>query len=655
MRLSGRLVLVALMFGAVVAGRAADQTELEESAIRAAVDRVAPSVVRIQTVGGRTRVGQVTLGPGPSTGVVVSEDGYVISSSFNFAGEAATILVELAGGTSRPAKLVARDLNRSLVLLKVDLPEGAEPLPVAVAAPDDDVKVGAWAIAVGKTFDAKQPNMSVGIISAVNRIWNKAVQTDAKISPNNYGGPLIDIYGRVVGILAPLSPQSTQAVAGAGWYDSGIGFAVPLTHVFSVLEKLKLGDNLHAGLMGINLKGRDQFGVPPTVAAARFGSPAQEAGIEAGDKIIEANGRSVVNHSQLKHVVSPLYAGDKVRLVVIRNEDRKEFEFELAAELPAYAHPFLGILPRRDSDYKKGVTVRYVFEKSGAATAGIKTGDRLVAIGNKAIGKRSDIYESLYASTAGGKISVEVADSTGKKRKVEITAGVLPTTIPENVPPAREEMKSDGERDVAVGGFDIKLPEFENNCFVYVPENYNPRVSYGVLIWLDRPGQFNRDEMLQRWQARCDASDVILMVPQSRDRERWHRDEVDFITGALNRVLDDYEIDSARTVVHGFRAGGGMAFYLFSSSKANIHAIAAVETSLPAGVTLPSLQPTQRGAVHWAYATKGRAADRIAANIKQLREMQYPVTERPLEGRERYLNGGEIDELMRWIDSLDRI
>ncbi len=72
-------------------------------------------------------------------------------------------------------------------------------------------------------------------------------------------------------------------------------------------------------------------------------------------------------------------------------------------------------------------------------------------------------------------------------------------------------------------------------------------------------------------------------------------------------------------------------------------------------MTLPSLQPTQRGAVHWAYATKGRAADRIVANVKQLREMHYPVTERPLEGRERYLNDGEIDELMRWIDSLDRI
>jgi len=68
----------------------------------------------------------------------------------------------------------------------------------------------------------------VGILSATNRIWGKAVQTDAKISPGNYGGPLIDIRGNVIGILVPLSPQGQGEVAGAEWYDSGIGFAVPL-------------------------------------------------------------------------------------------------------------------------------------------------------------------------------------------------------------------------------------------------------------------------------------------------------------------------------------------------------------------------------------------------------------------------------------------
>jgi serine protease Do len=648
-------VVVTVVLSSVVVGRSADLTELEESAIRAAVDRVAPSVVRIQTVGGRTRVGRVTLGPGPCTGVIVSTDGYVISSSFNFAREPTTILVELPDGSSRPAKLVARDLNRSLVLIKVDLPDGAEPLAVAQAAPDDEIDIGAWAVAVGKTFDAKQPNMSVGIISAVNRVWSKAVQTDAKISPNNYGGPLIGIDGRVIGILAPLSPQSTQAVAGANWYDSGIGFAIPLTHVYSVLDKLKKGEDLHAGLMGINLKGRDQFSVPPTIAAARYGSPAQAAGIEAGDKIIEANGRAVVNQAQLKHVVSPLYAGDKVRLVVMRGDARKEIEFELAAELPPYAHPFLGVLPRRDSEFKQGVTVRYVYPESGAASAGIKAGDRFVVIGKKRIEKRSDIYEALYQSSAGEKIKVEYVTATGEKKTAEVGATALPTAIPGELPRAYEDVPAADDPGVDVGAFQIQLPEFENKCFVYVPDDYNPKKTYGILIWLDRPGQFKQEELLQRWKARCIANDLILMVPQPRERDRWHRDETDFISGALNRILDDYEIDDARTVVHGYRAGGAMAFYLFNSPKANIHAISVVEAPLPAGLTLPSLQPTTRAAVHWVFAKDGDLAKRVSASIRQLREMHYPVTERPIEGRPRYLGGAELDNLMRWIDSLDRI
>ncbi|MEK6250070.1 MAG: S1C family serine protease, partial [Planctomycetales bacterium] len=92
---------------------AADLAQLEEQAIRTAVDRVAKSVVRIQTVGGLERVGKVSLGEGPCTGLVVSADGYIISSSFNFARQPTTILVELPNGSTQPAKLVASDKSRA--------------------------------------------------------------------------------------------------------------------------------------------------------------------------------------------------------------------------------------------------------------------------------------------------------------------------------------------------------------------------------------------------------------------------------------------------------------------------------------------------------------------------------------------------------------
>src|SRR5208283_4986837 len=154
-------------------------------------------------------------------------------------------LVRLPDGSRKPAKLVARDHNCQLVLLKIELDH---PLPVPEVAPQSEMRVGQWCVAVGRTFEESRPNMAVGILSAVGRVWGKALQTDAAISPNNYGGPLVDIRGRALGVTVPLSPQAANELAGIEWYDSGIGFAIPLEHVRNILPKLKKGKDLYPGL-----------------------------------------------------------------------------------------------------------------------------------------------------------------------------------------------------------------------------------------------------------------------------------------------------------------------------------------------------------------------------------------------------------------------
>ncbi len=103
------------------------------------------------------------------------------------------------------------------------------------------------------------PSVSVGILSALDRIWGKAMQTDAKVSPTNYGGPLIDLYGRVQGVLVPASPRAEGETAGFEWYDSGIGFAIPLEDVNRVLPRMLKGTketpvNLKRGLLGITMQ-----------------------------------------------------------------------------------------------------------------------------------------------------------------------------------------------------------------------------------------------------------------------------------------------------------------------------------------------------------------------------------------------------------------
>ena len=186
------------------------------------------AVVQIETVGGEEKVEGLLFGTGPTTGLAVDPRGYIISSAFNFVNKPTSILVRLADGQRKSARLVATDHSRMVVLLKIEVDK---PLPVCEIAPQREMRVGQWAIAVGRTFESDRPNMAVGILSAVERIWGKALQTDAAVSPNNYGGPLVDVRGRVMGILVPLSPDATGGVAGMEWYDSGIGFAIPMEHI----------------------------------------------------------------------------------------------------------------------------------------------------------------------------------------------------------------------------------------------------------------------------------------------------------------------------------------------------------------------------------------------------------------------------------------
>ena len=336
---------------------------LERDALRAAANHVAESVVQIETLGGLEKVGRVLVGTGPTTGLVLSADGYIISSAFNFIQRPSSILVTLPNGKRRPAKVVSRDKSRMLVLLKV---EPDEPLKVPIAAAVEELLVGQWAIAVGRTYGGSDVSMSVGILSATNRIWSKALQTDANISPGNYGGPLVDIQGRVLGVLVPLSPDAQSEIAGAEWYDSGIGFAIPLSDVFSRFEQLKAGD-LYAGVLGISFKGEQSVAGEPTIGVVQVNSPADDAGLEAGDKIIEANGVPVQRQAQVRHVLGPLYAGDELNLVVMRGDDRVETTATLVDKLVPYEHPFIGFLPRRDDD--QSIRARWVYPGSPAADA----------------------------------------------------------------------------------------------------------------------------------------------------------------------------------------------------------------------------------------------------------------------------------------------
>lgn len=332
---------------------------------RAVATKLRPSLVRIETVGGtqpaapqapeksqptdpdeegppppprlqnpfRDAPGSgFVIADGPTTGLVYSADGYIVTSSFNFAREPALITVTLADGRRAAADLVARDQVRKIALLKVDVSGLIPPQWSTV----DRLRVGQTAIALGLGFGGNDPSLTVGIISAVNRMRGNAIQTDAKLNPANYGGPLCDLEGRVMGICVPMAQRAGE-LAGAELYDSGVGFAVPKHRLDAIVETLMTRGSVYRGWLGFVIDPRS----PDAVVILNIAepSPAHAAGLRPGDKIVRANGQPVLHYGHLVQAIYMIPAGEQVILEV----DRDGVEFSAEATLARSSE--LGPLP----------------------------------------------------------------------------------------------------------------------------------------------------------------------------------------------------------------------------------------------------------------------------------------------------------------------
>ena len=309
---------------------------LAPQAFRAAAAKVRPSLVSIEAFAdiapGRAE-GIHRLGEGPTSGLIVSPDGYIVTSTFNFIRQPKVITVVLADRSRHLAKLLGRDETRKICLLKID---GVKDLPVPTFALRDKLQVGQWAITLGVGYGDTQPALSAGIISALARVGGRAVQTDANISPANYGGPLLDIEGRVIGVCVPLSPHSKEEDAGVEWYDSGIGFAIPLAESEKLLLALrKEGHVIRAGVLGVQLKAAEDNQPGAIVGTVMPNLAAAKAGMKSGDRIVGFEGQSVSDVSELRIMLSRFSAGERVKLQVKRDNDTLTLELELSVAPPS--------------------------------------------------------------------------------------------------------------------------------------------------------------------------------------------------------------------------------------------------------------------------------------------------------------------------------
>jgi len=625
----------------------ADLEERHDQAFQAAVARAAPAVVRIETVGGLERVSDVLFGTGPTTGLIVDPKGYIVSSAFNFSNKPTSILVRMPDGSRKPAQLVATDHNRMIVLLKVDVDK---PLPVAETVAEKEIRVGQWAIAVGRTFDSDKPNLSVGVVSARERIWGKAIQTDAKVSPNNYGGPLLDIRGRVMGVLVPLSPQAGSEVAGVEWYDSGIGFAIPIESILQALPRLMKGEDLKPGVAGINLAGNLYLG-DAVLGPVQANSPAAEAGLKAGDKVVEIDGRPVARAADVKMAISRRYAGDKVSLVIDRKGQRISVDLVLVDKLEPFQHAFLGVLPMRDGP-RNGTRVRFVFPESPAAKAGLKTGDIILGAAGKPLKGADELREELGALKVGTRVELQIRRN-GRDLSVAAELAALPDQLPaEDFPPARKPQDVSAGRP-AVGKITFRVPEVAGETTAYVPESYDPAVSYGVCVWIHGAGGFDEQQLFELWQPICDRYDLIFIAPKSADPQRWTPMDLNLVGKLCEQLAETYNVSSARFAVCGYREGSGMAWNAAQRLNDRVRAAILIE-GLPMGPA-PEVDPLHRFAALVVSAGKAGQNRPLEQAISALRSRKIPTATWTLGEQSRALTADDCRVLARWIDSLDRI
>ncbi len=267
---------------------------------------------------------------GLGSGVVVSEDGYILTNN-HVAGDADELMVKLHDGREYPAKVVGVDPMTDLAVIRVE----AKGLTPARLGNSDDLKVGEWVVAAGNPFGLTD-TITAGIVSAKGRSnvriadYEDFIQTDAAINPGNSGGPLVNLRGEVVGI--------NTAIASRSGGNNGVGFAIPINMARSIMDSLIHNGQVVRGWLGVSIQPLDEglaksFGYSSTDGAlignVLANGPAEHAGLEAGDIITKIDGAPVHDMNDLRNRIAATAPGSKATFEIFRNGHSQTVSVEI--------------------------------------------------------------------------------------------------------------------------------------------------------------------------------------------------------------------------------------------------------------------------------------------------------------------------------------
>src|SRR5437867_3381850 len=360
------------------------------------------------------------------SGFIINPNGYIVTNNHVVEG-ATQITVKLSDGRELPGKVIGRDSKTDIALLKVE----ATGLTVIPLGDSSASQVGEPVMAIGNPFGLEQ-TVTTGIVSATGRAigagpYDDFIQTDASINPGNSGGPLINARGQAIGINTAIFSQSGGSV--------GIGFAIPMTLAKNVVTQLADSGKVTRGWLGVGIQpvtpdiakslGRaETTGV--LVASVSEGSPAEKAGLKAGDIITEYDGRKVERASDLPRAVAGTPVGRDVRLGVVRDGTPMTLTAKVAAldakepreaDRGERAKPTLGLAvqpltpalaQQLGVKATQGLVVQNVQDGSPAADAGFERGDVIVEVNKKPVKSVAELKESVVKHGKGKPMLVPI-------------------------------------------------------------------------------------------------------------------------------------------------------------------------------------------------------------------------------------------------------
>jgi serine protease Do len=373
---------------------------------------------------------------GLGSGLIVSADGLILTNA-HVVKDADEITVNLSDKRSFKAKVIGVDPESDIAVLKIE----ATGLPVVKMADSDKLRVGEIVLAVGNPFGFDQ-TVTQGIVSAKGRSnvgiigYEDFIQTDAAINPGNSGGPLVNIEGEVVGITTAIASRS-------GGYQ-GIGFAIPSNSAKLIMDDLIKTGKVRRGLLGVNIQdvtdalaksfGRSD-GEGALVSQVIDGSPAEKAGIKAGDIILKFNGEQVTGASQLKNLVGRQKPGDTAKLTLFRNKQTLDITLkvgERTKEAIASAGPSssgsaetsneLGIeiekvsasvAERLGLKNGAGLEVKDLSQNGPGARMGLKAGDVIIEVNDTAVTDVAGFNTAVATAKANKMIRLKIRRGNG--------------------------------------------------------------------------------------------------------------------------------------------------------------------------------------------------------------------------------------------------